>query len=238
MMRLGSLYAQVGRKEEAEQTLLKSLRIRETKLGANHSRVGQTLKHLLTFYEENGMYDKAAECGERALKITETVFGLDDINVAGILLRLSRLYMSQKKFPVAKATLKRALNISTAKFGEEHPYTSDVYYEFGCYYFTRPERLGTDKNSSSFSKDKAEKYFIKALKIKEATVGKDHPDVSRILTRLGSLYIERVEYPKAEDFLKRSLKIRESTLGSSHTRVAQTLKHLLTLYELQEKFDG
>jgi hypothetical protein len=51
--------------------------------------------------------------------------------------------------------------------------------------------------------DKAEEWLLRALAIKERTLGKDHPDVSRVLVRLGGLYIERVEYDKAENFYKR-----------------------------------
>ncbi len=57
-----------------------SLQIRAAKLGPNNSRVGQTLKYMLTLYELQGRWDEAAVCGARALKITEAEFGPDDVN--------------------------------------------------------------------------------------------------------------------------------------------------------------
>jgi len=110
-----------------------------------------------------------------------------------------------------------------------------VLYELACFYFLKPETLGKVNNKKEYSSDKAEKIMAEALKIKEATLGLNHPDVSRILTRLGSLEIERVELENADKTLKRALKIREEKLGKDHSRVAQTLRHLITLYELQEK---
>jgi len=63
---LGSLHTQLGKIPEAEACLEKCMRIREEKLGANSSRVGQTWKHMLSFYEEQGNYVKAVECGEKS----------------------------------------------------------------------------------------------------------------------------------------------------------------------------
>lgn len=85
--------------------------------------------------------------------------------------------------------------------------------------------------------DKAEKMFLQSLTIIENTVGTEHPDYARILNRLGSLYIERVQFLKAEEYLVKALEIRIKKFGPMHSRVAQTYKHLLTLYNLQEKLD-
>jgi Tetratricopeptide repeat len=57
-------------------------------------------------------------------------------------------------------------------------------------YFIKPEEISNNKeNQNEWSKDKAEEYFTKALKIKEGSLGPKHPDVARILLRLGSLCI-------------------------------------------------
>jgi len=170
---------------------------------------------------------------KKALRIIEEQFGPEDPGVGAILLRLGHLYVLQKKYKESKAALKRALLISQNKFGRNHPSTADVLYELACFYFLKPETLG--KENKEWSTDKAEKIMAEALKIKEATLGLNHPDVSRILTRLGSLEIERVELENADKTLKRALKIREEKFGKDHSRVAQTLRHLITLYELQEK---
>jgi len=205
-------------------------------LGENHSRVGQTLKHMLSLYEEQGELQKAIDAGERALRITEHEFGLDDLNVAGILLRLGHVYVLGAKYQDAIKCFNRCLEISTTKNGEQHPFTADIYYELGCFYLMKPEDVGSNLNNEEFGIEKAEKLLQKALTIKEKTQGLNHPDVSRILNRLGSLYVEYVKFDQAEKYYIRALEIRETVLGKNHSRVAQTLKHLLTLSELQEQF--
>jgi len=102
-------------------------------------------------------------------------------------------------------------------------------------YFIRPEEISSNKeNQNEWSKDKSEEYFLKALQVKESSLGPSHPDVARILTRLGSLYIERVQMNIAEKHLVRAYEIRKQKLGSFHSRTGQTLKHMMTLYEAQE----
>jgi len=85
--------------------------------------------------------------------------------------------------------------------------------------------------------EKSEDLFKKALKNKEEILGDSHPDVARVVNRLGTLYIEQSRYCDAEACFQKALAIRIAKLGPNHSRVGQTLKHLLTLYELQEKFD-
>lgn len=43
---------------------------REEQLGPNHSRVGQTLKHMITLYEMQERFKEAEECGERYIQMT------------------------------------------------------------------------------------------------------------------------------------------------------------------------
>ena len=72
----------------------------------------------------------------------------------------------------------------------------------------KPEALGKVANSKLWNSDKAENFLREALKIKEKSVGKNHPDVARILNRLGSLYIEKMDFQLAEEYFGRALEIR------------------------------
>jgi tetratricopeptide (TPR) repeat protein len=234
--RLGALYTDIGKFADADNCLTKALRIRVEKYGPTHARVGQVLKHMLSFYEAQGNISKAMEVGNRALAITEQAFGPDDLNISDIVVRLGRLYMAQKKFQEAKYCFKRALHIVEAKLGPTHPKAGDNIYELGCFYYIKPDEIGKSKIGKSWSSDKAETWFTRALQVKQASLPSDHPEIARVLNRLGSLCIERTEYDKAESYFRQALESRKKKLGPSHPRVAQTLKHMITLFELQEKY--
>ena len=51
MFRLGSLYIERVELERAQTVFQRALKIREEKLGKDHSRVAQTLRHMITLYE-------------------------------------------------------------------------------------------------------------------------------------------------------------------------------------------
>src|SRR5437660_12818142 len=53
------------------------------------------------------------------------------------------------------------------------------------------------------------------LRILEAVLGKNHPDVATSLNDLGSLHCALGAYQKAEPLFVRSLQIREATLGKN-----------------------
>lgn len=61
---------------KAEAYFKRALKIREEQLGPTHSRVGQTLKHMLTLYEMQEKFTEALESGTRALAISEKIFGV------------------------------------------------------------------------------------------------------------------------------------------------------------------
>ena len=56
---------------------------------------------------------------------------------------------------------------------------------------------------------KAEKYFLRAIKITENNLGNEHLDISKSLQFLGMIYMDQGLYDKAEPLLVRSLAINE-----------------------------
>jgi len=77
---------------------------------------------------------------------------------------------------------------------------------------------------------KAEPLYLRSLAIREAKLGKDHPDVAIGLNNLAGLYGSMGEHAKAEQLQMRSLGIREVKLGKDHPGVAVSLNNLAGLY--------
>jgi tetratricopeptide (TPR) repeat protein len=77
----------------------------------------------------------------------------------------------------------------------------------------------------------AEPLMKRALKIDEASLGKDHPDVATDLNNLGQLYQDTNRLKEAEPLMKRALKIDEASLGKDHPKVAIDLNNLAQLYK-------
>jgi CHAT domain-containing protein len=72
-----------------------------------------------------------------------------------------------------------------------------------------------------------------ALAIREAALGKNHPDVAQSLNNLATLYSDQGMYGQAEPLYQRALAIREAALGTDHPNVATSLNNLAALYVKQ-----
>jgi tetratricopeptide (TPR) repeat protein len=74
------------------------------------------------------------------------------------------------------------------------------------------------------------------LDLFKQVVGKEHPGVADMLTRLADLYCRLRLYSKMEPILIEALRIREATCGMQHPSVATELKNLARLYLVQERY--
>jgi tetratricopeptide (TPR) repeat protein len=74
VLRLGSLYKDWGKHEEAEARYQKALKIGERYLGKDHPTVGECLIHMADLYKSQGKTDEAEALYNKALTIYERVF--------------------------------------------------------------------------------------------------------------------------------------------------------------------
>ncbi|WP_257453719.1 CHAT domain-containing tetratricopeptide repeat protein [Archangium lipolyticum] len=83
---------------------------------------------------------------------------------------------------------------------------------------------------------RAEPLLLRALSIREAALGKNHPDVASSLDTLANLYADLGYYDRAAPLHERALAIREAALGKDHPDVAASLNNLARLYQFQGRY--
>jgi CHAT domain-containing protein/Tfp pilus assembly protein PilF len=76
----------------------------------------------------------------------------------------------------------------------------------------------------------------RALELREAILGRAHPEVADCLELLSSIHLSQGGHERAEPLLLRSLDIREAASGKNHLDVAYTLSNLAHLYENQGQY--
>lgn len=81
----------------------------------------------------------------------------------------------------------------------------------------------------------SETLYLLTLRIREKTLGPEHPDVAGSLNNLAYVYYEQGKYVQAEPMYARALSIRKSVLGPDHPAVAESLNNLASLYANQGK---
>jgi CHAT domain-containing protein len=94
MSKLGLIYLQLARHDEAEVMLNKALSIRDKVLGPEHPDVAVSLSELGELYLEEARYADAEPLFLRALAIREKAFGPESVEVAMNLGHLVRTYLS------------------------------------------------------------------------------------------------------------------------------------------------
>ena len=76
----------------------------------------------------------------------------------------------------------------------------------------------------------AERMFVRALNVKQASLGRDHLDVAVTLTNLGLVYIAEGRDQEAEPLLERALAIQETKLPPKSAALGRTLTALVEVY--------
>jgi len=67
--------------------------------------------------------------------------------------------------------------------------------------------------------DLALNYYDKVLKIRQAKLPSDHPQIAAIYNNIGWLYECKESYTKALDFYQKSLEISRKTLPPTHHHI-------------------
>ena len=82
------------------------------------------------------------------------------------------------------------------------------------------------------------RFIARALAIREAALGPDHPDTATSLNNLAALHRARGEYDAAEPLFARALAIREAALGPDHPDTATSLNDLALLHRDRGEHDA
>jgi CHAT domain-containing protein/tetratricopeptide (TPR) repeat protein len=262
ILRLGEIYVNQYRFEEAETLFKRALAIDEA-LDAQHPDVARDLFYFTVLYLQQGRCKDAEPLIKRSLTIVEKTFGPNHPTVAATLNRMGQVVAGQGRLREAETIFKRALAIDETLLGVEDLNVSiDLKYLASCY--NDQGRYGD-----------AELLFRRALAIREKVFGLSHPDVARSLIDLAILQVNQANYDDAERLLKRSLGIAqkgpdkllvsvvydtlgcmyqrlgrygeaeflikrslttvEKTLGPKHPDVALCINHLANLYLEQRR---
>jgi esterase/lipase superfamily enzyme len=95
-----------------------------------------------------------------------------------------------------------------------------------------------DYAAQAGSDEQANEYYIRALNLREASLGPNHPDLVPLLTALAELSVKDKRYPDAEAQLTRIVSIERSAYGDRHENTLSTLAKLRELYRMTNNAEG
>jgi CHAT domain-containing protein/Tfp pilus assembly protein PilF len=216
---------EVGKYEEAERTIKRSIGIQETLKPRDDVKFAVTLSNYGVMLIERARFADAEGQFKRALALREAKLGRECAEVADSLDKLGTVYRNLRRDKDAEAHIKRAMEIRKAKFGPEDISVSESLIELGNIHF----------DNARFQQ--AEKLALEALRIREKRLGKDHPDNSYCLRFLGLIYSNSGRIGEAEALYLKSLAMLESRFGPEHAEVAVTLSNMSGLYKQLGRYD-
>ncbi len=205
------------------------LTIQEQALGQNSPEVAATVSKLADLYFHKGMLEDAEALYRRALEIMERTLGPYRPEVVDTKKCLEKVVtVRQKSAP--------------------SPIPSAIYRRPQCEWKQSLTDSSTSLDAIPASMALGwpsgfpdEQDQVKDAEVEVASVrqmmGKDHPHVADLLTKLADHYCRRKLYREMEPLLIEALQIREKSLGGEHPLVSTSLKNLARLYYFQTRFE-
>ena len=172
------------------------MKVRENTLGPEHPEVATSLNNLALLLKAQGDYTAARPLYERALKIRENSLGPDHPEVATSLNNLAALLqLPRTDYTAARPLYERALKIREKIFGPDHPEVATILNNLALVIKVQGEYAllrNVQRNYDALLQLKAayaeaRPLYERALKIKEKTLGPDHPAVATSLDNLAGL---------------------------------------------------
>ncbi|MCA9682604.1 MAG: tetratricopeptide repeat protein, partial [Myxococcales bacterium] len=159
--------------------------------------------------------------------IREAELGADHPEVAISLTNIANALTAQGQHDKAEALARQALAIFESQLGPEHPYTAASHNNIGNSLLEQGRKLAWSRPELARPYFRqAEEHYQKAVRIREANLGTEHPSVALNLHNLGEAQRLLGEYKAAKDTFARSLEIKRENLGPDHPSVTMTMTGL------------
>jgi len=119
---LADFFEERSQLNKAEVFYKKAIKIREEKLGKNHTDTATSYNNLAGLYRSMGRYEDAETLYKKAIKIREEKLGKNHTDTATSYNNLAGLYEDMGRYEDAETLYKKAIKIREEKLPDYHPY--------------------------------------------------------------------------------------------------------------------
>lgn len=224
LSRLGRVFVELTRYQDAAPLLEKSLEIEEQYYGVSHPEVAATLHNLAEVYRLRGNYHQAEPLLKRDLSINENSPNAKPTDVPQSLSTLARLYKQMGRYDEAEQLYKRSIAITEKRLGTNHPEIARTSTDFAQFYLEW-KRF-----------PKSETQYKRALSIYKRGKGADHPYTLIALSNLAVFYQKSGQQKNAVELYQQILKVYDQKIGRNHINAATPNANLAAIYQDQRKF--
>ncbi len=223
MGRLGLVYVEQERYDEAEPLLLETIEIQKRVLGEEHGDTPTAMGNLARAYMEQERYADAERWYRNIFEIHGRERGEEHPRTLWAAGRLALVYMEQGRYDTAEPLLQKTLEIQKRVLGEEHGRT-----------LTTMVRLSEVLHRQRRFQD-ARALQASALQVARRVWVNDAPAVGALLGQHGATLIELGLYADAELVLLEGHEILSTS--SEDPRFVEQLESFVKLYDAWNKPD-
>lgn len=198
------------------------LRIRSELLREGHYLTAQTRNQVAKALLKLDLSSQAEAVYRRNLETNkERYLGDKDAETGESLNELGMLYYARGELREAELLLRRALKIRKAVLLPHSLEKSDTLFNLGMV-------LASFHDQGLYQE--AEKHYLESLRICEAVVDNDHPNIAVRRINLALLYFEQEEYAKGDPLFEKGFAVLKSAWGADHPRTITCLAQLADRY--------
>jgi eukaryotic-like serine/threonine-protein kinase len=221
---IGMTLQSLGRYDEAEPNLRRSLAIRRADLPAGHPDIAASLNNLANLLYLQNKFVEAEPLFREALAIWRTALPAGHPQIATGVNNLASLLDDQNKVAEAEPLYRESLEILRGALRAGHPDIAQALNNLASFLHARNKL------------DEAEPLYREALEIRRATLPKGHPDIAISLDNLAKLLQAQNELAEAEPLQREALAIRRAAFPAGHPEIARGMNNLAWLLHSKGNF--
>ncbi|MBC7774278.1 MAG: CHAT domain-containing protein [Phycisphaerae bacterium] len=220
LINLALVCSDLGRYQEAEDSLLQAKTIYQNHFGKNHLSYASALTNLMNLYRRMGRYEEAEQSGLESKFVREKQLPENHPDRAGMLIDLGSLYANMGRYKDAEVNFLIAKKILETTLPEtNYPFYANCLNNLAALY----RSMGLFKES--------ETLYLQALTVREKIQGKNHPRYASTLNNLAVLYWSMGRLEEAERLAVQSKNIIDKALGKSNNEYVNIQLNLANLYQ-------
>ncbi len=253
MAQTAMTYQQSGRLAEAAALYEKALARAKEVLPKDDSDIGMLMGRLGAVYYESKQFDQAISQFTGSLANLRLHLRREDPNVTFVVNELARSFSAARRYEESARLNAENLKVREASLGKDHPATVLSLHNLGIDFAMMqrwPEAvqalettLEKDKSNGAqrpfYARDlkylgdghkalghweKAEQYYLQALKVTETPPTKNSEETIFVLQGMANFYTGRQEYfSKAREYGQRATDLCRQVYGPEHYKTAESL---------------
>ncbi|MCD4682218.1 MAG: tetratricopeptide repeat protein [Bacteroidales bacterium] len=231
---MAGLYFYLGDYEKAEILFKEVINIEKEIYGEKHTSYIFTLINVAAFYTEIGRYREAEDILINAQNVFSETLGVKHLYYAITLTNLADLYLKMGNslnlninkiaiYNKAEPLYLEAINIEKEILGINHPRYANLFINLARLYMAIGNTVSNVEDANKMYQ-KAEPYFVEALKIHKEVLGDKHPNYVFTLYYLAELYHLMGKQKQAESMYKDGIEITNHNITENFSFLSEAEK--------------